>query len=297
MKGEPKRRALGKGLGSLIPDVPPGGVDLGGAPQDVEIARIRPNPQQPRREFDEAEIDALAESIRNAGVLQPLLVRKDPDGRYTLIAGERRLRAARKAGLARVPVIVRDLPDEKFLEIALIENLQRDDLGPIETALAFRELVRRLGLSQTEVAERLGKPRSTVANYLRLLELPEEVRELLEKGRLEMGHGRALAGLRDPVAQVALARKAVARGWSVRELEEQVRRASDPLAGLRRRDAASRRDPNVAAAERTLARALQSRVTIHQTRAGRGRIEIRFANDDDLQRLYSLLLRASGASS
>jgi len=298
VKGEPKRRALGKGLGSLIPEAGIG-TDLGvGAPREIPIDRIRPNPEQPRREFDDRELDSLAESIRKNGILQPLLVRPENDGRFTLIAGERRLRAARRAGLRQVPALIRPLPDDRLLEFALVENLQRDDLGPIDTALAFRTLIRRFELTQAEVAERVGKPRSTVANFLRLLELPEEVRAFLERGDLDMGHGRALAGLRDPVAQTRLARLAVEREWSVRELEDQVRRLIDPLAALRRRaKQRAQRDPNVVAAEETLGRALQCRVSIRQGRGGRGRIEIRFANEEELQRVYSLLVRAGAAGS
>lgn len=318
MKGEPKRRALGRGLSSLIPDA----VDTGdalrgvnaareardaresgeardarepgaaaGQPVEIEVDAIRPNPRQPRRHFRDEEIASLAESIRQSGILQPLLVRAEPGGSYTLIAGERRLRAAQRIGLTTVPAILRDAPDDRLLELALIENLQRDDLGPLETAKAFRTLVRDLGLTQNEAAERVGKPRSTVANFLRLLDLPEVVQNLLDDGSLDMGHGRALAGLDDPASQEKIAIAAAANRWSVREIEARVKRAA---LGGEDVETPLRRDPNVVAAEKTLARALEAGVTIHLGRNGRGRIEIRFAGDDDLDRLYRALLRASG---
>jgi len=299
VKGQPKRRALGKGLGSLIPDVAAGPDPLagagpapadpsraapGGAPREVRVDEIRPNPHQPRTRFSDEEIDSLAASIRSAGVLQPLLVRREPGGGYTLIAGERRLRAAERAGLETVPVIVRDIPDERLLELALVENIQRDELGPLETARAFRVLVRRFGLTQAEVAARVGKPRSTVANYLRLLDLPEPVQRLLEEGSLEMGHARALAGLPSRRDQVRLAARAARLGWSVRAMEDAVRRRQEG-----KRPESGKRDPNVVAAEERLSRALGAPVRIHLGRSGAGRLEIRFADGDDLDRVYRLL--------
>ncbi len=300
MKVEPKRRALGKGLSSLIPDGPAAEALVESAPADsvggareLPIDRIRPNPRQPRKRFDEEEIADLAASIKQSGVLQPLIVREEKDGLFTLVAGERRWRAARKAGLERVPVTVRRLTDDQMLAIALIENLQRDDLAPLETARGFRTLIREFGLTQAEVAERVGKPRSSIANFLRLLELPDEVQELLDSRTLEMGHGRALAGLADREQSIRLARQAASSKWSVREIEERVRRANTLGPAAPHEGAA--RDPNVAAAEQTLSRALAAKVAIQTSRAGRGRIEIRFAGDEDLDRLYRLLLRASGS--
>ncbi len=304
MKGQPKRRALGKGLGSLIPEVR-GGDPLGtaaapragggeGGVAELPLDRIRPNPYQPRRAFDAEELDSLAASIRASGILQPLLVRPEKEGGYTLIAGERRLRAAALAGLETVPAVIRELPDNRLLEFALVENLQRDDLGPIETALAFRELVRGFGLTQAEVASRVGKPRSTVANFLRLLDLPPSVQELLERGALSMGHGRALAGLARPEQQQRLAERAAERGWSVRETEQKAQQIVTPAASAEQK--MRRKDPNVAAAEEELSRALEARVRIQQSARGRGRVEILFADGDDLDRLYQLLL-ASGSRS
>ena len=262
-------------------------------PLEVPVEKIHPNPHQPRQRFDEAEIDALAESIKQSGILQPLVLRPETDGRYTLVAGERRLRAAKRVGLAVVPAVIGEYADDKLLELALIENIQRDDLGPLETARAFRKLVRELGLTQAEVAERVGKPRSSVANFLRLLDLPDVVQNLLDDGTLDMGHGRALAGLENPELQEKLALAAATNGWSVREVEARAKRAQ--VEGAVADDGAGdRRDPNVAAAEKTLARALEAGVSISIKRNGKGKIEIRFANGEDLDRLYRALLRGSG---
>ena len=314
MTVERKRRALGKGLSSLIPDAPstdPLGrtgnksrrtESAGEEPStsrgealEVSVDAITPNPHQPRRDFDETEIESLADSIRSTGVLQPLLVRRAPDGGYTLIAGERRLRASRLVGLETVPVVVRAMPESRMLEAALIENIQRDDLNPIDTARAFRTLVRELGLTQAEVAARVGKPRSSVANFLRLLDLPIQVQDLIEKGALDMGHGRALAGLERAADQAKLAELAARERWSVRQVEERVRRKQEGARAGGAREARGSdqaRDPNVAAAETTLSKALEARVRIHAGRSGKGRIEIRFASDEDLERLYRALLRS-----
>ncbi|MCE5246887.1 ParB/RepB/Spo0J family partition protein [bacterium] len=307
MKVEPRRKGLGKGLGALIRETPgadplqgPVGASAeapapvaAGVPLEVPVEKIHPNPHQPRQRFDEAEIDALAESIKQSGILQPLVLRPETDGRYTLVAGERRLRAAKRVGLAVVPAVIGEYADDKLLELALIENIQRDDLGPLETARAFRKLVRELGLTQAEVAERVGKPRSSVANFLRLLDLPDVVQNLLDDGTLDMGHGRALAGLENPELQEKLALAAATNGWSVREVEARAKRAQ--VEGTVADDAADdRRDPNVAAAEKTLARALEAGVSISIKRNGKGKIEIRFANGEDLDRLYRALLRGSG---
>lgn len=304
MKLEPKRRVLGKGLGSLIPDAPtlderqhePATADdarssaIGGRPIEVPIDAIRPNPHQPRQQFRDDELEGLAGSIRANGILQPLVARKDADGKYTLIAGERRLRAARRAGLESVPVVIRDSGDDKLLIEALIENIQRDDLGAIETGEAFRDLIRQYGQTQAEIAQRVGKPRSTIANYLRLLELPEEVRALISSGSIEFGHARAIAGMEDASSQVKLARIAAEKKLSVREVETRARLMM--LGGAGEESAAERRDPNVVAAEKSLSRALEAKVVIDVNARGRGKIEIRFADEPDLERLYRQLLRA-----
>ncbi len=310
MMADPKRRVLGKGLGSLIPDVPEDGAGLldsargkpggeapstsAGVPVEVPLARIRTNPHQPRRVFKDGEIHSLADSIRINGVLQPVLLKSETGGGFILIAGERRLRAAKLAGLETIPAVLKDLDEDRFLEVALIENIQREDLGPIETAKALRQLVRDFHLTQAEVASRLGKPRTTVTNFLRLLELPVEVQELLDEQKLDMGHGRALAGLTEPVAIVRLARAAVEQRWSVREVEERVRRLLSARKTAESTEGrGARKDPNVAAAEQALSQALSAKISIHQNRTGRGRIEIRFADGGDLERLYRALLKTS----
>ncbi len=307
MSPEPKRRVLGKGLGSLIPDSPtldergtevpatPTSRAATGTPMDVPVEQIRPNPHQPRQNFRDEELDGLSTSIKEIGILQPLVARRDADGKYTLIAGERRLRAARKAGLATVPVVVRESSDDKLLIEALIENIQRDDLGAIETAQGFRELVRQYGVTQAEVAERVGKPRSTVANYLRLLDLPEEVQAMITAGALEFGHARALAGLEDAESQLRLARTAAEKKLSVREVETRARLMM--LGGKGDDHPEERRDPNVIAAEKTLSRSLEAKVHIEINARGRGRVEIKFADEQDLERLYRQLLRASAKAS
>ena len=307
MSPEPKRRVLGKGLGSLIPDSPT--LDdrstevsanqsprvAAGVPVDVPVDQIRPNPHQPRQQFRDEELDGLSASIKEIGILQPLVARRDADGKYTLIAGERRLRAARKAGLAKVPVVVRESGDDRLLIEALIENIQRDDLGAIETAQGFRDLVRSHGVTQAEVAERVGKPRSTVANYLRLLDLPEEVQALLTAGTLEFGHARALAGMEDAESQLKLARIAAEKKLTVREVETRARLMM--LGGAGDDQPEERRDPNVVAAEKTLSRSLEAKVHIEINARGRGKVEIRFADEQDLERLYRQLLRATAKTS
>lgn len=278
------RKALGRGLDALIP----GGKEGAGSDRqrlaEVELDRIRPNPHQPRDEFDESALDGIAASLRDHGVLQPLVVREVTDG-FELIAGERRWRAAQRAGLERVPVVVRDASPRESLEIALVENLQREDLNPIEEARAYELLVDEMGLTQEEVAARVGRNRTTVANYLRLLKLPEKVQALLVEGRLSMGHARALLGLEDAAAQRALAETTVKKGLSVRQVETRVRNhGRDPT----RRGSADKPDPDVVAAEKKLARALGTKVRIKGKE--KGRLEIRFTSLEELNRLYDLLL-------
>lgn len=274
------RKALGRGLDALIP----GGSRARGAPgarlADIELDRIRPNPQQPRDHFDEGAIGRIAESLVEHGMLQPIVVRQAADG-YEIIAGERRWRAAQRAGLERIPAVIRDASPRESLEIALVENLQREDLNPVEEAHAYRLLVEEMGLTQEEAARRVGRDRSTVANYLRLLKLPEQVQAALVDGTLSMGHARALVGLEDPAAQRRLAEEAVARGLSVRQVEARVRRRGE-AAGARRRD------PDVEAAEGKLSKALGTPVRIRGKE--KGRLEIRFTSLDELNRLYDLLL-------
>ena len=278
------RKALGRGLDALLPSVP-ATAGPGAQVATIETDRIRPNPQQPRERFDEAAIESMAASLREHGMLQPVVVRRVEDG-YELIAGERRWRGAQRAGLERVPAVIRDASPRESLELALIENLQREDLNAIEVAQAYRLLVEEMGLTQEEAARRVGKERATVANYLRLLRLPDSVQAMLVEGRLEMGHARALLAAPDAAAQVRLAQEAIAKGWSVRQVEARARAVARPAA--RRRGRGGRRDPDVAAAEERLALALGTRVSIEGTE--RGRIVIRFASLEELNRIYELLL-------
>src|SRR5215470_14139863 len=220
-----KRRALGRGLSALIRDTPPSAIPP--AERRVPIAEIRPNPRQPRRYFDEERIAELSESIQHQGILQPLVVRKLDDG-YELIIGERRFRAAQSAGLERVPVIIKDVSDAESLEMALVENIQREELTPIEEALAYRQLMEEFHLTQEEVANRVGKSRPVVTNLLRVLNLPEEIKDEVDRGHISVGHARALLGLETPEQQLEMARKIMRQGLSVRETETLVSQSSEP---------------------------------------------------------------------
>lgn len=276
-----KRSALGKGLAALIPEVPqlrPSGVS------EIPIGEIRPNPLQPRRQFRHEGLAELAESIRRHGVLQPLVVARDPDGGFTLIAGERRWRAAGVAGLERVPAVVREAgADLERLTLALIENLQREDLTPIEQARAFQHLRSELGLSHEEIALRVGKDRSTVANSLRLLQLPPEVQQQVDDGTLSAGHARSLAGIAEPERQTELASRCAREGWSVRELEKRLKRS-----GPHPRRGPS--DPETTSAVERLSLALGTRVEIRRGRRG-GHVRIHFTNEQELIRLFRLLVQ------
>ena len=276
-----KRPALGRGLSALIPDVPP--------MRDVPVTKLdidclAPNPDQPRTDVDAANLDGLAQSIRANGVIQPLVVRK-ANGRYEIVVGERRWRAAQRAGLLRVPVIVRDVPSDQLLPLALIENLQREDLNPIEEAVAYRRLVQEHRLSHDAIGAAVGKDRSTVANALRLLKLPEEIKAELAAGALSVGHARALLGVTDEAVQRRAARDVRARGLSVRETEALVRKLTGQSV---RRSAPHEPDVHVRAAEERLRFALGTRVRI-VWRGKAGRIEIDFGSEDELQRIYEQL--------
>lgn len=276
-----KRPALGRGLSALIPDAPV--LAPPERPFEVDTDLLQPNPNQPRAHLDDARLDDLARSIRANGVIQPVLVRRAGD-RYEIVAGERRWRAAARAGIRRVPVIVRDVPDEKLLEVALVENVQREDLNPVEEAAAYRRLCDEFRLTQEQVAEAVGKDRASIANYLRLLRLPDEVRAELATGRLTMGHARALVSLGDAQAQRRAAREIIARGLSVRETEALARRLAAPPAA----PTPPRTDVHTRAAEDKLRLVLGTRVRIVRKGKG-GRIEIEFTSEDELQRLYETL--------
>ena len=282
-----KRFALGRGLSALIPAAapPPRPADRPGERlAELDIDLLVPNPNQPRLHIDDARLEELAQSIRENGIIQPLIVRKVGD-RHEIVAGERRWRAAQRAGLLKVPIAIRDVQDDKLLEIALIENIQREDLNPIEEAQAYRRLGDELNLSQEAIATAVGKDRATVANYIRLLRLPAEVRSELASGALSMGHARALLSLPDEAAQRRIGREVIAQGLSVRETEALVRRDIAPPAPA---PAPRKADPNTRAAEDRLKLALGTPVRIIRKGKG-GRIEIHFTSEDELQRLYERL--------
>jgi ParB family chromosome partitioning protein len=258
--------------------------------RSIDLDRIRPNPKQPRKDISQAGIDELAESIRKDGLLQPVVVRP-ADGGFELIAGERRWRAAQAAGLLKVPALVREVDDERMLEYALIENIQREELDPIEEATAFQALMDDLGVTQDDVARRVGKGRATIANATRLLALPARVRDMVRSGAVSAGHAKALVSLASPSAQVKLAERIAKEGLSVRQTERLVARTKGggvvPAAVPERP-----RDPNIAAAEQELQRALGTKVRIHQGKKG-GRFELHFFSHEELDRVYQLLLTAA----
>ncbi len=271
-----RRRGLGRGLDALL--------EPERVVRSLPLSRLQPNRLQPRTDFDEEGLAELAASIRAQGIVQPIVVTEDGEGGYVIVAGERRWRAARRAGLDEVPVVVRQVADDReLLEAALVENLQRSDLNPLEEAEAFRTLQERFELTQEEIAVRVGKGRSTVANRLRLLSLPDEVRELLRADRLTAGQALPLVALEPEEEVVRLARLAVAKGWSARRVEKQ---AAGRKRGRRRRT----QDPDTAAAAERLTRRLQTRVEIHRGRRG-GTLRLHFHSEDELMRLYELLMQ------
>ena len=283
-----RRPALGKGLSALIPDVPepvrPGVLE-------VDVDRLSPNDHQPRLQMDDAKLDELAASIKANGVIQPILVRRSGE-RYQIIAGERRWRAAQRAGLRTVPVVVRDVSagDKQVLELALIENLQREGLNPVDEALAYRRLASEFSLTQDQIAAAVGKDRSSVANFMRLLKLPDEVRGDLASGALSTGHARALLALNDPAAQRQGAREVIARGLSVRETEALVKRmAAVPASTSPPPASEPAKDVHTRAAEDRMRFALGAKVRISRRGKG-GRIEIDFGSEDELNRLFDFIV-------
>ncbi len=285
MSADPRRRGLGRGLGALL------GREAfdEGLIRDLPLHEIRPGRYQPRGEISDEDIADLRESIRDRGLLQPIVVRPVEDG-YELVAGERRLRAAKAVGLQLVPAVVRHLSDQESLEIALLENLQREDLRPMEKARAYHRLHVEFGMTQEQIAARLRKSQASVANTLRLLQLPEEVQDSLDKVRITEGHARALLGLSHPQAVRELCGDIERRGLSVRQTEALVRRWSISR-GMRRRPGALP-DPNILAVQEDLSRLLQTKVTIRSWRR-RGQILIDFYSPDDLERLVAALLTAA----
>ncbi len=278
-----KRPALGRGLSALIPDAPlapPASVERS---LDVDIDLLRPNKFQPRTHMDDARIEDLSRSIKSNGVIQPIVVRQTDSG-YEIVAGERRWRASQRAGLLKVPVVVRDIPDERLLAAALIENIQREDLNPIEEAIAYRRLADEFSLTQEQIAESVGKDRSSIANYVRLLKLPATIRDHVASGTLSMGHARALLGLPDEAAQLRLGKDIVDRALSVRETEALVKRTIDPPPAKPE----TQKDVHTRAAEERLRFSLGTRVRIIRKGKG-GRIEVDFGDENELHRLYEQL--------
>lgn len=282
------RQPLGRGLSALLGDEGPkeSVVELG-------LEQIEANSEQPRTRFDEAALDQLAQSISSNGIVQPIVVRKNGP-KYQIIAGERRWRAAQRAGLRKVPVVVREVADDKLLELALIENIQREELNPVEEARAFRKLTDAIGLTQEMIAERVGKERSLIATSLRLLNLPAEVLEMIEDGRLSASHGRALLMIGDTSAQRRLAKTIVSMGLSVREAERAVKQAMRPNTSQTpdKKAVNAKRDANLISAETKMRRKLSTNVNILPSRNGKGgKIEIEYYTMEDLDRIYQAIIQ------
>jgi len=286
-----KKDRLGRGLEALLGDF----MEEPGVPESAEVKmlpvnRIRPNPFQPRKDFDPEELAELSNSIRENGLLQPLLVRPGPGGQeeWELVAGERRLRAVAQLGWSEVPAWVKEVDDQTLLVLALVENLQREALGPLEEAEGFRVLSESFGLTQGEIAQAVGKDRSTVANTLRLLQLPPSVRRLLGSGALSAGHVRPLLSLEDPIRAGDIARKAVEEGWSVRRVEEEVK--SKRAKGKRgHAGGGTPKDPILEALQEELRRVLGTRVVLRRARKGKGVIEVPFLGTEDFERIFALM--------
>ncbi len=280
-----ERRALGKGLGALIPEKT---VESAAHKEEivyVQSGQIKPNPFQPREDFDQQSIEELAQSIKEKGVIQPLLVRRKGDN-YELIAGERRLRAANSLGLKEIPIIVRDVTDQDSLELALIENIQREGLNPIEEAHAYQHLLDKFNVTQEKISEVLGKARVTITNTLRLLKLPHEIQDEMKKGRISFAHGRSLLEVEDVNRQRSLAQDIISKGLSVRELESLIK-SSRPKA-VKRKIGAGQREPIVAILEEQLQHALATKVRISK-RKKRGHINIEFYSQEDLERIVNVI--------
>jgi len=292
IKTDNPRKALGKGLSALLPTRPTNQTAPPSTPSEeaalsIPIDSIDPNPLQPRRMFLSERLSELAQSIRANGIIQPLVVRRS-GARYQLVAGERRWRAAKLAGNQSVPVVIREIPDERLLEITLIENIQREDLNPIETAVAFDRLGRELLLNPDQIGQRTGKDRTTIVNFLRLLQLPADIQQLVAERRLSAGHARCLCSLPNADLQREVAEKAVAQGWSVRQTERTTQRM---LEGRKPKHVDEiETDPNVKAAIQELERVLGTKVRIVEKAKQKGRIEIDYYSPEDLDRIYTVIV-------
>ena len=301
-KPDNPRRALGKGIGALLPTrtpapppvaPPPPAPERPELPENAELtlfidpALIDPNPLQPRRVFEQERLAELAQSIRSNGIIQPLVVTRKGD-RYQLVAGERRWRASKLAEAATVPVVVRDIPEGRLLEITLIENIQREDLNAIETADAFARMISELHLNPEQIGMRTGKDRSTIVNFMRLLQLPADVQAMVSENKLSAGHARSLLKLPTAVVQREVAQKAVAEGWSVRQMERVCTKMADPVAPKRVDEV--KLDPNLKAAIDEMQRRLGTKIHVKEGARGRGKLEIEYYSSDDLTRIYEVIM-------
>ncbi len=298
---ENRKNKLGKGLGALLShgtaqlDAPKPAPPAPQALPDgtrlllLDPTELLPNPKQPRRHFDEDALAELSESIRRDGVQEPVIVRPAGDGKYELVSGERRCRASILADLKAIPAVCRDISDREMLKLGLIENIQREDLNAIELAAAYQDLVREFDWTQEQLADEVGKKRATVANTLRLLQLPEVVQEQVADGSLSMGHARALLALESPAEQAALARKIIADGLSVRQAERLAAAKANKPGRQTRISVETTRDPNISQVEDDLRRKLGTKVSLKPANNGRGKIEIEYFNNDELERLLALL--------
>jgi ParB family chromosome partitioning protein len=291
-------KALGKGLHSLLPTRPTVPVNttpsseskpiLDGDVRHLPIEQITPNPNQPRRDFDQAALLELTQSIEREGIIQPIIVRRTAPGDYQIIAGERRWRAAKLAGLQQVPVIVRTADDQQVLELAIVENIQREDLNPIELATAFQRMATELGLSHDQIGQKTGKERTTITNSVRLLQLPVELQGLIAAKQLSAGHARALLKFEDEQLQLEIAHRCIAEGWSVRQIEQFTRPKGATKSNAKQSEPAL--DPNVKFALSEMERILATKVRIVESGNGRGKIEIEYYDADDLSRIYDLII-------
>ena len=280
------RRALGRGLSALLSDKP---ATTSEDMIEIDLDLIEPNNFQPRTSFDEERLEQLAQSIRANGIIQPLLVRRLSSDKYQLVAGERRWRAAQRAGLHRVPCVVKEIPEDKMLELALIENIQRQELNAIEEAQAYKRLIETLGLTQEMVAQRVGRDRTFITNYLRLLRLPEDIQRMVEAEQLSMGHARALLGVDEPDIQRKLAKEISEKGMSVRQTERTIKRIVE--GEVTEAVTTIKEDPNFKAAEDKLRRKLSSKVHILvNQKSNGGKIEIEFFDNNDLNRIYETIM-------
>lgn len=291
-----KHSALGRGLGSLITmdDVPARGSS---AINDIPLSQIQPNPEQPRRTFDEEALDELAASIRELGIIQPLSLRKTGPDSYQIIAGERRFRAATRAGLTHVPAYIRTANEAELTEMALIENIQREDLNAIEIALAYEHLLENTGMTQEKVSERVGKSRAAITNYLRLLKLPAQIQMALQKHEIDMGHARALLALDSPSLQIRLFKEIQKNGYSVRKVEEMVqhlKNGEDIESSKKKIVAKNALSEELSAVKTRLSQFLDTKVQLTCSPKGKGKISIPFANEEELEKIMNMFDKLKG---